>query len=107
MLSDSDIQTRDASGDILQTIPFDTNNVTQLLQIFQQSITNDDENENLIFNDIVDEAKNFSIGSQEILNEMLQSEKYENLKLVIDKHGTIRVPNLFQVNQLYINHVSD
>ena len=88
-----------------QVIPFDVPNVTNiLLDLFERSVNSREEKGNLIFSDLVDKAKTFSISSSLDIDEDFDKndvvpEEYRNIKLTVDKNGEIRVPNLFEVKK--------
>ena len=46
---------------------------------------------------MVEEAKSYRIKYKDEISEDFLPEEYDNLKLVVDKNGKIRVPNLFEV----------
>ena len=96
---DSKIKTRDGSEDLLQVLPFNTNYTdNELLKIFKQSINSVNEEENILFSDLVSQANDFSIQDGMDGADVSLPEKYQNLKLVVDKKTKkIRVPNLFMV----------
>ena len=101
MISESKVTSSDSSdGDnVLQGVPFSTN-VTDngILEVFQKSVNSVSQEENLLFSDLVQEANDFSIRSRDDVKNENLPEKYQNLKLIIDKNGKMRVPNLFQIN---------
>ena len=101
VISESKVTSSDSSdGDnVLQGIPFSTNvSDSDLLEVFKKSVNSVSQEENLLFSDLVQEANEFSIRSRDDVNNENLPEKYQNLKLIIDKNGKMKVPNLFQIN---------
>ena len=89
----------DGDNDVLQAIPFNTNLTNDgLLQVFQESINSVSQEENILFSNLVQEANDFRIRTPDDVDRDNLPDKYQNLKLIIDKNGKMRVPNLFQVN---------
>ena len=84
-------------------MPFNVPNMTNiLLDLFEQSVNSREEKDNLLFSDLVDKAKTYSISSNLDIDEDFDKndvvpEEYRNIKLTVDKNGNIRVPNLFEV----------
>ena len=89
----------DGDNDVLQAIPFSTNLTNDgLLQVFQESVNSVSQEENILFSNLVQEANDFRIRTPDDVDRDNLPDKYQNLKLIIDKNGKMRVPNLFQVN---------
>ena len=95
--SESDVLGDDILGAIPFTLPGNQSN-QNILQLFQASVNSVNEEENIIFTDLVQEAQSYRIKYKDEISEDFLPEEYDNLKLVIDKNGKIRVPNLFEVN---------
>ena len=84
-------------------MPFDLPNMPNiLLDLFEKSVNSREEEDNLIFSDLVNKAKKYSISSdididKEFDKTELVPDHYRNIKLTVDKNGNIKVPNLFEV----------
>ena len=97
-VSESDVGLAD---DILGAIPFQiagNHSKKNILELFRESVNSVNEEDNLIFTDLVEEAKSYRIKYKDEISPDFLPEEYNNLKLVIDKEGKIKVPNLFEVN---------